>query len=88
MGHKIAISSAGNTLAPALATLCQLGYSVSQVSGSPQLLQAESSSARLRAEDPLLLLGLACLVQHRGADWQPTDSEVAQLLALIESHGT
>lgn len=87
MGQKITIASAGNTLAAALAALKQLGYSVSQLPGDPRLFQAENESFSLLAEDPLLLLGLAGIAQCRGANWQPSDSEVAQLLTLIQSYG-
>jgi hypothetical protein len=86
MGQKITIASAGNTLAAALAALKQLGYSVSQLPGNPQLFRAENESFSLLAEDPLLLLGLAGIARCRGTNWQPNDSEVAQLLVLTQSH--
>ncbi len=78
---KINISSAGNTMAPALAVLKGLGFDVSQVSGNPALLQADNELCHLVAED-LLLFGLAALAAHRGAIWAPTDQEVSAYLAL------
>ena len=76
------IAAASNTLAPALAVLRQLGYKVSCVPGSPDLLQADNGQTRLVAEDTLQLLGLASIAAHRGTAWRPTDAEISDLLSL------
>ena len=79
---KITIASAGNTLAPALSVLKEIGYNVSLLPEDTSLLLAQSQQYRLIAEDPLQLLGLAMIASHRGALWQPTDVEISELLAL------
>lgn len=79
---KVTISSAGNTMAPALAVLRDLGFDVTRVPGDPALLQADNEHCHLVAEDPLLLLGLATLFAHRGPIWAPSDEEVAAYLSL------
>ena len=79
---KTTIASAGNTLAPALSVLREIGYNVSLLPENPSLLLAQSQQYRLIAEDPLQLLGLATIASHRGASWQPTDTEISELLAL------
>jgi hypothetical protein len=83
MTDKIHVASAGNTLAPALAVLRELGFEVTRTGdGETELYRAENGACRLFAEDPLMLLGLATMVQHRGACWQPTDPEIEALLEL------
>jgi len=79
---KTLIASAGNTIAPALAVLRELGFVVSQGPDDSLLLQAENGKFRLLAEDMLQLLGLASIAIHRGEKWAPTDSEIAALLKL------
>jgi|HubBroStandDraft_1064217.scaffolds.fasta_scaffold1069370_2 hypothetical protein len=84
MSEKIAITIAGNTAAPAFALLKQLGYDVSHVH-DPQgrcteWLQAERDTCVLRAEDPLALLGLAKLVECKGAEWRSSQQEIDEYL--------
>lgn len=73
-------------MAPALAVLQSMGYSVSREASGPRLYRAENEHCVLIAEDPLLLLGLAQVYEARGTSWQPTDEEVSALLA-IECNG-
>jgi hypothetical protein len=85
MPQPLHIVAAGNTLAPALAELVSLGFSVSRivVSGpSEPFLRAEKLGLVLDASDPLELLGLATLAERRGAAWVPSDDEVDALLKL------
>ncbi len=79
---KTTIASAGNTLAPALSVLREIGYDVSSLPENTPLLLAQSQKYRLIAEDPLQLLGLAMIASHRGPHWHPTDAEISELLAL------
>jgi hypothetical protein len=79
MTHKTLIASAGNVFPVALACLQALGYAVSNDGGR---WRAESERQVFLAEDPLLLLGLVKLLESRGADWQPSDSEVDAFIAL------
>jgi hypothetical protein len=79
------IVAAGNTLAPALAELVSLGFSVSRVvisAPGESFLRAEKSGVVLDAGDPLELLGLAMLAERRGAEWAPSDVRVDALLKL------
>ena len=75
MAERICVAAAATVSPAALAVLRDLGFSISHVDA--HLLQATKSGCRLLAEDPILLLGLAKLVEQRGAGWRPTDAEVA-----------
>lgn len=86
MAEAIHIASAGNRLAPALAILQELGYSVARIpsaSGDDSLLQAVRGDVPLVAVDPLSLLGLTTIEKHRGKNWCPTEAEVRSWLALF-----
>jgi hypothetical protein len=87
MPQQLHIVAAGNTLAPALAELRKLGFSVSAVAASASgeaLFRAEKVGVVLDARDTLELLGLASLAERRGANWAPSDFEVG---ALLDLHG-
>jgi len=79
MSERIQLAAAGNTLAPALAALRRKGYVVSREGDG---YRADSSTWQLLADDPLQLLGLAAMLDERGASWQPTDEEVEDFLQL------
>lgn len=79
---EIFIHQAGNTAAPALGVLLSKGFVVSRSAALPGNFEARRDHIRLCAEDPETLLGLAALVEARGADWRPTDAEVDALIAL------
>jgi hypothetical protein len=76
------LTTASNTLAPALAVLRESGYEVTREATGDRLYRAENAHCVLTAEDPLLLLGLARLHEARGSAWPPTDAEVDAFLAL------
>lgn len=82
MATPVVITAAANTLAPALAALRAIGFSVSRDADGLRLYRAESLQCSLSAEDPLILLGLAKLYEIRGRSWQPTDAEIAALLSM------
>jgi len=82
MKSRTAITAAGNTLAPALASLKALGYQVSRDPAGQRLYRADNAECSLAAEDPLSLLGLVKLYEVRGADWHPTDAEVSAFLGM------
>jgi len=87
MSNAIRIAAAANMLAPAHSELLKLGFSVTQVAASergPSILRATKASLVLEGEDTLQLLGLATLAEKRGANWEPTDSEVNAFLRLEE----
>jgi hypothetical protein len=85
MSEQVTIHAAANVLAPALAELSAMGFSVSlgPIVAGEQTYRAESATAVVTAADTLQLLGLAVLVSRRGKDAsRPTDAEVAALLRL------
>jgi hypothetical protein len=82
MNRRITLAAAGNTLAPALAVLRELGYAVSRHESEERLLRAENQTCVFLADDPLLLLGLVKLYEVRGEKWRPSDAEVDDLLGL------
>jgi hypothetical protein len=87
MTANLFLAAAGNTLAPAYAELQKLGFSLSLVpksNGEESWIRAERAGLRLEAPDPLQLLGLAALVNRRGASWMPTGSEIDAMLKLSE----
>ncbi len=86
MTRRICISSAGNTLAPALGVIRALGYSVSREADGLRRYKAENVLCELYAEDPLSLLGLVKLVEIRGEAWHPSDAEVEELLLMDRDH--
>ncbi|WOB06922.1 hypothetical protein [Piscinibacter gummiphilus] len=82
MSSPTRIASAGNVMASALAVLKQAGYEVTLVAGGSYFQAVKGESCCLTAEDPLLLLGLAKLFEVRGGEWEPSDAEIDQFLAL------
>jgi hypothetical protein len=85
MPQQLHIVAAANTLAPALAELIKLGFSVSGVVASASgesFYRAKKAGLVLDASDTLELLGLATLAERRGATWAPSDSEIEALLDL------
>jgi hypothetical protein len=86
MEDKIFIAMAGNTMGSAFAVLKSMGFRVTHVvssEGKPTgIIQAENRRCVLQAEDPVLLLGLAQLVEKRGAAWRSTGSEVDEFLGF------
>jgi hypothetical protein len=84
---KLTICNAGNTQAPALAVLTQMGYAVYATDAETSLVVAENAEHRLLAEDLVTLLGLVTLAKIRGPEWFPTDQEIDDLLRLELASG-
>jgi len=70
---------AANTMTPAYLTILAKGYSVKS-SGEYMIAEREGSS--FLAEGPVPLLGLIVMAEIRGENWQATDEEVDEFLAL------
>ena len=70
------ISAAGNTIAPALRALEDLGYEVEieSVAGR-QVCRAVKGDATFHADDPVAVLGLIKLVEARGWEWKLSDTD-------------
>ncbi len=78
-GEGLILVDAMNTYDPALATLQQRGYRVwvrplDDINEGEEWV-ASKDGAELIAGDPLRLLGLAAMLDARGADWQLAQSE-------------
>lgn len=71
------IAQAGNTVAPAILALEQIGLTVTQ---SGDYLVAVLGNARFVADDPVALLGLVKLVELR-RPWAASDTELDDVLA-------
>jgi hypothetical protein len=86
MEDKIFVAMAGNTMGSAFAVLKSMGFRVTHVvssEGRPTgIIQAENRYCVLQAEDPVLLLGLAQLVEKRGSGWRSTGREVDDFLGF------
>ena len=79
------LDAAANTLAPALAELRKIGFTVRSQDGAGYSYLAERRDVVLWADDVLQLLALAILYERRGdAACRPTDAEVQDLLRLEE----
>jgi hypothetical protein len=85
MANRIQLAAAGNTLAPALGILRNLGYTVTRDKLGDRLYRAENKTCIFTADDPLALLGLVKIYEERGVDWQPTDEEVRDILDLEDN---
>jgi len=78
------ISEAGNTIIPAYITLQEKGYKVERVLCEPNdsitLWRAEKDNKEFNASDPLALLGIVAMAEHRGEDWKPKIDESKEFI--------
>jgi len=72
------ISSAANTLVPALLVLRAKGFQVhrSKVVGQEEEWAAETSEVKFIAEDVATLPGLQTMHENRRPNWKATDAEM------------
>jgi len=71
------ITTAGNTVVPALLTLEALGFDVHiERTSSGDQCTATRNEETYVAADPVEVLGLVRLVEVRGWDWSATDEEI------------
>jgi hypothetical protein len=82
MTNRMQLVAAGNTLAPALGILRELGYTVTRVRSPDLSYRAENETCIFIADDLLALLGLVKIYEVRGLNWQPNDAEVQDILLL------
>jgi hypothetical protein len=80
MTNRNRLSAAGNTLAPALGILRELGYTVMRGKSGERQYRAENETCVFSADEPLTLLGLVKMYEIRGSNWQPNDEEVRRFL--------
>lgn len=74
-GNNMKVSEAGNVVIPAYLTLKDKGYKVERIFCEPKdtitLWRATKGSNEFNASDPLTLLGVVAMAEHRGCEWQP-----------------
>jgi hypothetical protein len=84
MNAKLQIEGAGSVVFPAYLALLKRGYAVrceKPLDGEDgEIWIAESNTTRLTADDVVVLLGLAALVEARGENWRASDAEVQAFL--------
>jgi hypothetical protein len=73
MKHVVA---AGNTVVPAVLALEALGFRVEMTGAEHGTCRATRGDEVYAADDPVTTLGLVKLVEARGWDWAPSDSEL------------
>jgi hypothetical protein len=78
------VSEAGNTIIPAYLTLVDKGYKVERVliesNDSTALWRAVKANNEFNASDPLTLLGIVAMAEHRGEDWKPKMDESQEFI--------
>ena len=83
------LADAGNTMIPAFLALEAKGYRVwwqrDQVSPKDETWFADGPLGRFSGDGPVSLLGLVALREIRGANWQPTDQQIEQFLAMYSA---
>jgi hypothetical protein len=71
------LAGAGNVEVPCILALRSQGFTVSMtIVAEHEEWRAERPDLVLVADDPLGLLGLASLRQHRGREWRASDQEI------------
>jgi hypothetical protein len=74
------ISTAGNTVVPALLALEALGFNVSiDTVDDQELFVATRGDETYSADDPVAVLGLVKLVEMRGWQWRPPDADLERV---------
>jgi hypothetical protein len=75
------ITTAGNTVVPAILALERLGFTVAiERTGDDEEVRATRGDESYLADDPVAVLGLVKLIEVRGWDWSPTDEEIDEVL--------
>ena len=85
MRAKIKIADAANVMVPAYLTLLQKGFTVRwcNINDDPEqeLWFAEDATREFVADGPVALLGLVCVHEARGNDWQASDEQIEDFLS-------
>ena len=75
------ISAAGNTAVPALLALEGLGFTVLvERNEGREFVLAVRDDETYGADDPVTVLGLVKLIEVRGWDWRPSDSDLERVM--------
>jgi hypothetical protein len=74
------ITTAGNTVVPAILALEDLGFSVSIAKvGDRDVFRATRGDETYGADDPVAVLGLLKLVELRDWSWQASDADLERV---------
>lgn len=71
---------AANVMTPAYLAILSKGYSVRAENGS---IVAERDGHCFVADSPVPLLGLIAMTEVRGEEWQASDTDIEEFLALF-----
>ncbi len=74
------IASAANLFTPAYLTIVAKGYAVRR---EGELLVATKGGDAFIAEDPIGLLGVIVVGECRGENWQATDAQIDDFIAVF-----
>jgi len=75
------ISTAGNTVVPAILALEELGFVISvEHVGGQDLFRAVRGDETYLADDPVGVLGLVKLVETRGWQWDAADPDLERVM--------
>ena len=74
------ISTAGNTIVPAVRALEQLGFTVRVVQSPEAQVYASRGEEEYFAQDPETVLGLIKLVEVRSWDWGASEAELEDVM--------
>ena len=78
------VSEAGNVIIPAYITLQQKGYILEciypETDNDLISWRATKGSNKFNASDPLTLLGIVAMVEHRGENWKATNEEALSFM--------
>jgi hypothetical protein len=79
------VSEAGNVIIPAYLTLQDKGYTVERIRTKSEdgitLWRATQGANEFNASNPLTLLGVVAVAEHRGEHWQPALDESKSFLS-------
>jgi hypothetical protein len=83
MDERETIVAAGNTLTPIFLTLKAKGYRVSREEiGNEFWWIAKTDEKQFVGSDVVELLALATMREMRGPEWQATDAEIKEFMAM------
>ena len=82
----IDVAAAANTEVPCYLALLALGFEVAlKAEGDRENWSAKKAGVQITADSPCNLLGLAAMVEVRGADWRANDDEIDEFLGRFET---
>ncbi|MBN1428571.1 MAG: hypothetical protein JXB07_09300 [Anaerolineae bacterium] len=92
MPKQLRLVDAANTHNPALIVLKEQGFELTLIPDEEDEFElglwcAKKENVELLADDPLSLLGLAAILQHRGIEWRKDGDENARAAVVEATYG-